>query len=67
MLDAKPIKQCVCFDTPFEELKASGLRSLSEIASTFGCSTKCGFCGPYINLMLETGEVAFAVSDTEQD
>ena len=39
--------------------------SVEEIAERFGCSTKCGFCRPYIERMLITGETEFAVIDSE--
>jgi NAD(P)H-nitrite reductase large subunit len=59
--DAKPVKQCVCFDKTFAELKASGAASLDEIIERFHCSTGCGLCRPYIQRMLATGETEFAV------
>jgi NAD(P)H-nitrite reductase large subunit len=59
--DPYPVKQCVCFEKTFTELKASGAKSLDEIIQRFNCSTGCGLCRPYIQKMLQTGETEFAV------
>lgn len=59
--DPRPIKRCVCHETTFKELRDSGLKSIDEIAAEFRCTTGCGLCRPYIERMLETGEVEFAV------
>ena len=64
MRDLTPVRRCVCCDVTFERLRASGLESLEDIQRAFGCSTKCGCCGPYIERMLETGETAFAIIQT---
>jgi bacterioferritin-associated ferredoxin len=59
--DPTPVRRCVCFDKTFEELRLAGVASVEEAAERFGCGTKCGICRPYIQLMIETGETAFAV------
>lgn len=59
--DARPVRRCVCFSTTFAELKEAGVRSVEEAAERFGCGTNCGLCRPYIQRMIETGEVAFPV------
>jgi NAD(P)H-nitrite reductase large subunit len=56
------VTQCVCHQTTFGELKASGLKTVAEIRAHFGCSTSCGLCRPYIEEMLRTGETAFALT-----
>jgi bacterioferritin-associated ferredoxin len=59
--DPTPVRRCVCFDTTFAELLEAGVKSVEEAAERFGCGTKCGTCRPYIQLMVETGQSAFAV------
>ena len=61
MEDDRPIRRCVCHDTTFAELRESGLTNLEAIANQFGCTTGCGLCRPYIERMLQTGEVAFPI------
>lgn len=56
-----PVWRCVCYDTPFAELKSSGLGTLDEIRERFGCTSGCGMCAKYIELMLETGDTAFPI------
>jgi len=62
----KPVKACICFEVTFEQLKAAGMRSIDEVRAKFGCTTKCGTCQPYIELMLQTEETEFAVIYKEQ-
>lgn len=59
--DLRPVKQCVCFERTFRELKESGAKTLDEIIERFHCSTGCGLCSPYIQRMLQTGETEFEV------
>jgi NAD(P)H-nitrite reductase large subunit len=56
-----PVKKCICFNVPFELLKESNLSTLEEIRDKFGCSSGCGMCAKYIELMLETGETEFPI------
>lgn len=56
-----PVHKCICYDRSFAELKASGLGTLEEIKARFGCSSGCGMCAKYIELMLETGETRFPI------
>jgi len=57
----RPVKQCVCYEITFLELKNSGVKTLDEVVLKFGCTTGCGLCQPYIERMLSTGETEFAV------
>ncbi len=59
--DPRPIKRCVCFNKTFKDLKDSGLETVEQIASEYGCTTGCGLCREYIRRMLETGEVEFEI------
>jgi len=63
--DPRPVKQCICFEKTFQELKESGARTMDEIIERFQCSTGCGLCRPYILRMLATGETEFAVIEEE--
>ena len=58
------IDRCVCFDLRFEVIQNACRerpRTFTEIAEEFGCgsSAGCGFCQPYIERMLKTGETKF--------
>lgn len=59
--DPRPVKQCVCHKTTFLQIRESGLKTIKEIAETFGCTTGCGLCKPYIEKVLHTGEVEFPI------
>lgn len=60
MID-RPVRMCVCFNKTFRELKLAGVTSLPDVVERFRCTTGCGQCKPYIELMLATGETEFAV------
>lgn len=51
----------MCYNVEFSELKKSELSTLDEIRDRFGCSGGCGMCAKYIELMLQTGDVAFPI------
>lgn len=65
------VDRCVCFSVPFEELK--------KIADKYDCSTieelqehidfglGCGMCCPYVNKMLNTGQIEFELSGEIDD
>ena len=55
----RPVTRCVCTQRTFAELKASGLTTADEIATTFGSGAQCGLCRIYIERMLMTGETEF--------
>lgn len=61
MSDPTPVRMCVCGNVIFEELKASGVKSVDEAGDLFGCGVTCGTCLPYLKRMFETGETAFPV------
>lgn len=56
----KPVDKCECLNKSFAQLKSLG--SL-EAARAAGAGVECGGCLPYLNLVFETGEVAFAIDD----
>ncbi|MDX1532427.1 MAG: (2Fe-2S)-binding protein [Rhodothermales bacterium] len=65
------IDRCVCFQTPFAELKrvaeATGARTVAELQehATFG--QNCRLCHPYVRRMLRTGETVFREVVTDAD
>ncbi|HKJ83384.1 MAG TPA: hypothetical protein VJ961_05105 [Mariprofundaceae bacterium] len=60
MSDDKPVNMCACLNQSFAQLKALGSLKAAEAA---GAGVECGGCLPYLKLVFETGETAFAVDD----
>lgn len=60
-VEDRPINRCICYDRTFLELKQSGLESLEAIRATTGCTSGCGMCAKYIELMLATGDTEFPI------
>lgn len=58
--DDKPVNMCACLNRSFAELKKLG--SL-EAAHEAGAGVECAGCVPYLKLVFETGETAFAIDD----
>lgn len=58
----RPVRRCVCAAVSFAEMKLSGAKTLDEINHRFDAGINCGLCVPYIQRMLETGEVEFDAS-----
>lgn len=68
-MDDAPVDRCVCMDVPFERLKtlAAGTgATLTELSRRTGCGQGCGFCIPYIELMLSTGQTRLPVMTAHQ-
>ncbi len=65
MPDPRPVDRCLCFKHTFGHLKRlaeeQGLTNVQQITKRTGCGSGCGLCLPYLDLMLQTGETAFAV------
>ncbi|HZO89136.1 MAG TPA: (2Fe-2S)-binding protein [Chthonomonadaceae bacterium] len=65
MSESKPVRACLCYPHTFAEIKAlaakNGWQTVGEITEALGCGSGCGLCRPYLQKMLETGEIAFAV------
>ncbi|MFN1836127.1 bacterioferritin-associated ferredoxin [Balneola sp. MJW-20] len=57
------VDKCICHKRSFEVIREyaekEGIKSVSELQKQNICSTGCGLCIPYIELMLETGETSF--------
>jgi len=55
--------KCICHKREFKEIleyaEANGYETVEELQSDRYCSSSCGLCIPYIQLMLETGETEF--------
>lgn len=58
-----PVDRCICHQISFLEIKQianeRGIHSLQELQAEKICSTNCRLCEPYINKLLQTGEVSF--------
>ncbi|MEM1183774.1 MAG: (2Fe-2S)-binding protein [Planctomycetota bacterium] len=57
-----PVDRCVCHRVTFQELAAIAKRDgcdLDSLADRTGCTTGCGMCKPYVQLMLESGRTSF--------
>jgi hypothetical protein len=60
MSDDKPVNMCACQNKTFAQLKELGSLEAAEEA---GAGVECGGCLPYLRLVFETGETAFAIDD----
>src|SRR4051812_25750933 len=64
-----PVHRCVCHEISFRELKQIAERdgaTLEELARRTGCTTSCGLCRPYIEVMLATGRTELPVMTEEE-
>lgn len=57
------ITKCICHSRSFEEIKVfateQSISSVSELQDRDFCSNSCGLCSPYVEVLLETGQVEF--------
>jgi bacterioferritin-associated ferredoxin len=57
------IDRCVCFDVTFheckEKLKDAENPTFEYLNKECKVGDRCGFCKPYINLTLQTGQTIF--------
>ncbi len=57
------VNRCICQKRSFEEIKAYAkahqITDIKELQAKEICSNKCHMCAPYVELVLETGEVSF--------
>ncbi len=57
------VTKCICHDRSFVELKTyaeeHGITDIKELQKRKLCSCGCRMCKPYVELMLQTGEVSF--------
>ncbi|WP_138429130.1 hypothetical protein [Fodinibius saliphilus] len=57
------VTECICHDCSFEEVKDYAekheLCTVQELREHDICSTSCGLCAPYIEMMLETDQTQF--------
>lgn len=58
-----PVDRCICHQISFADVKRiadeKGFTSVEELRVEKICSTNCKLCEPYIQRMLETGEITF--------
>lgn len=57
------VNRCICHKKPFSEIKEYAEKhecaTVRELQQQDVCSNGCGFCIPYIEMMLESGETEF--------
>ncbi|MFW5972893.1 MAG: (2Fe-2S)-binding protein [Bacteroidota bacterium] len=57
------IDRCTCFQQKFAELKETarthGIETVADLQQIVPFGLRCGLCKPYVERMLETGEVSF--------
>ena len=62
-MSAKNVTKCICHDRSFKEIKEyareQGIDSVVELQRIKYCSSSCGLCSPYVEMVLETGETEF--------
>ena len=58
------VTKCICHDRPFGEVKAyaqqHNISTVGELQDRNFCSNSCQLCAPYVEAMLETGQVEFS-------
>jgi len=58
------VTKCICHDRPFEEVKEyadrHNISSVDELQDQNFCSNSCRLCAPYVEIMLETGQMEFS-------
>jgi len=63
------VDRCVCHERMFAEIltiaRERGL-DLEGLQREDVCSSGCGLCGPYVELMLETGRTEFEPMSAER-
>ncbi len=55
------VNRCECVGRTFAQLKA--YESFEQAQQATGCGAECEGCVPYLKLMFQTGETAFAIDD----
>ncbi|MFH5831250.1 hypothetical protein ACG2F4_06150 [Halalkalibaculum sp. DA3122] len=57
------VEKCICHKRTFQEIKdyarRKGYQDVKSLQAEKYCSCQCGFCIPYIEMVLETGETVF--------
>lgn len=57
------VDRCVCQKISFDEIKdyarVHQITDIKQLQAREICSNKCHMCAPYVELVLETGEVSF--------
>ena len=70
MPESRPVYRCLCYPHTFIDLKqlieAESLTTVPQITERTGCGSGCGLCLPYLELLLRTGETAFAVLSSKE-
>jgi NAD(P)H-nitrite reductase large subunit len=57
------VTECICHNRDFSEIKEyahqNNVDSLDELQDQNYCSNSCGLCGPYVEILLQTGQTVF--------
>jgi bacterioferritin-associated ferredoxin len=57
------VTKCICHSRTFKEVKEyakeNDISTVEELQSQSYCSSGCGLCSPYVELVLKTGETEF--------
>ncbi|MBS1518711.1 MAG: (2Fe-2S)-binding protein [Bacteroidetes bacterium] len=60
-----PVTMCVCTGISFAEMKekmnSEGIETIDELCEISGVASNCRSCLPYIEKMMETGEIKFQI------
>lgn len=63
-MSVQNVTGCICHSRSFQEVKEyaeeHNISTLQELQKVRYCSCSCGLCSPYVELVLETGQTAFA-------
>ena len=58
------VSKCICHDRTFKEVKnyanRNDLTSVDELRNHDFCSNSCGLCAPYVEVVLQTGQLEFS-------
>lgn len=63
------VNRCVCHNITFRELKQLAEEThatLDDLARRTGCTTSCGLCRPYIEVVLATGRTELPVMTPQE-
>lgn len=57
------VNRCTCYKITFEEIlkvaNENDIRTLSDLQDKLFICNNCGLCNPYVEKILETGQIMF--------
>ncbi len=58
------VTKCICHDKSFVEVRKYAeeheFSSVTELQDDNFCSNSCGLCEPYVEIVLQTGQIEFS-------